>query len=353
MKLASFTLAGHGTADIIGAALRSVAEIVDSSLVIWTATDPEMPTPFLDALDGVAQKLEPICWWPWADDFGLARNHGLTRSAVLPGPPEWALMLDTDERVWCADAGALRAWLAALPDVVQVVLVRHHDGSHTRERVFRLPARYKFQGRTHEMYPCPATEQVIAPAELIEWDERPKTREQLRAKFERDVAMLAADLDENPRNGAACYYQGISLQSLALYAREEGDDEAARRLFESALESYRRHREIDTSGAPAWHEGTAFSCYRAAECYLALGQPDRAIDCAAAGMVLDAGIAELPWIAAVASLQVGRLEQARCWALMAKAHAMGSEAERRRVGFRLPRGLTTGPDEVLEAVRRA
>jgi tetratricopeptide (TPR) repeat protein len=349
MKIASFTLAGPGTAGVISDALRSVAEFVDSRMVIAT----EGPTEDRDDLFNVIVDLSVRQWrlWPWRNDFAAARNAGL--GFACESSADFACMVDADERVICPDAAAFRSWLEALPDAVQVVLVRHHDGSHTRERFFRLPARYRFQGRTHEMYPCPAAEQVIAPAELIMWAELPKTREQLRAKFERDVAMLAADLDENPRNGAACYYLGISLQSLALYAREDGDEEGARRLFESALDSYRRHREIDTSGVPAWHEGTAFSCYRAAECYLALGQPDRAIDCAAAGMVLDAGIAELPWIAAVASLQVGRLEQARCWAEMAKTHAMGSEAERRRVGFRLPRGLTTGPDEVLECVRAA
>lgn len=351
MKLVSFTLAGPGTAPIIGDALRSVAKLADDRHVVWTGPSaPDLSEPTVGQIDS---KNQPIFWrsWPWSGRFDEARNAALSFAADEPAA--WAMLIDTDERAICPDAAALRVWLNALPEAVQVVLVRHHDNSHTRERFFRLPARYKFDGRTHEMYPCPANEQAIAPAELIQWTELRKTREQLKAKFIRDAIMLRADLDENPSNGAACYYLGVSLQSLALFAHEEGSEEEARRGFEEALAAYRRHREIDTSGAPAWHEGTAFSCYRAAECYLALGQPDRAIDCAAAGMVLDAGIAELPWIAAVASLQAGRLEQARCWAELAKVHAMGSEAERRRIGFRLPRGLTTGPDEVLETLKKS
>jgi hypothetical protein len=189
-------------------------------------------------------------------------------------------MIDTDERAICPDPEAFRSWLAAIPVHIQVVLAHHEDGSHTRERFFRMPPRHKFGGKTHEMYGCPANEQAIAPRELIQWSELPKTPEQLRAKFARDVTMLREDIAERPENGAALYYLGMSLQSLALYDREDGNEEAARVKFGQAIEAYREHRRLDVSGSPAWHEGTAFSCYRAAECYLAMGEPDRAIDCA-------------------------------------------------------------------------
>lgn len=356
MKIVSWTLAGPGTAPIIGEALRSVAPVVDACMVVFTGADEQddgdLWSVALNALSPSSEN-ETFEWrqWSWRDDYAAARNAALNFAAETSC--DWSTMVDTDERVICSDPDAFRAWLATLPAHVQVVLVHHEDGSHTRERFFWMPARYKFVGRTHEMLPCPENEQVIAPPELILWSELPKTREQLRAKFYRDVAMLREDIRESPGAGAARYYLGVSLQSLGLYAREDGREGDAREFFESAIAAYREHVRTDTSGAPAWHEGTAFSCYRAAECYLALGEPNRAIDCALAGLALDAGIAELYWIASIANLREGRIEQARAWAEGAKVHAKGSASERRRKGFRIPRGLTTGPDEVLAAVASA
>lgn len=286
--------------------------------------------------------------WPWRNDYSAAVNAGL--DFVAATGESWGCRIDSDERVICPNPSALRAFLDALPPNICVALAYHEDGASTRERFFRLPSRYKFTGSTHEMYGARTDEQAIIPREIIQWSELPKTPGQLRAKFHRDAMMLSGDIAENPKNGAAHYYLGATLQALAVFAREDMDESVARKLFAKAIEAFREHQRIDTSGAPAWHEGTAFSCYRAAECYLALGQADRALDCAAAGLVLDAGMGELYWIAAVASLQMGRHEQARCWALAAKAHGLGSEAERRRVGFRVPRGLREGPDEVLALV---
>ncbi len=301
-----------------------------------------------NAREGAGYSTRP---WPWRDDYGAARNAALDCAAETGAA--WSCMVDTDERAICPDPAAFRAWLGALPASVAVVCVHCNDGSHTRERFFRMPSRYRFQGRTHEAYPCPEHEQAIAPRGMIQWSELPKTREQLRAKFLRDVGMLREDIAANTKNGAAYYYLGVSLQTLAVYAREDGDAADAQGRFWEAIYAFREHMRIDTAGSPAWHEGTAFSCYRAAECYLALGNANRALDCAAAGLILDAGIGELYWIAAVASLQEGRVEQARAWATSAKAHAMGSASEMRRRGFRVVRGLTTGPDEVLAAVASA
>ncbi len=359
ITILSWTLTNEN-APPIRVALESVRPIVDAHLAIWTgAVSPPLGwAPDAVGEAGPGRRTVFTRWWAWQNDYAAARNAALDLAAngfVLDRMTgnEWGLMLDTDERVICPDPSALRTFLASLPPSVCVALAHHEDGSHTRERFFRLPPRYKFTGRTHEMYPAREDEQAIVPPEIVRWSELAKTPEQLRAKFIRDVDMLREDIRENPKNGSAYYYLGASLQALAMGAPADGLDLPARAYLTEAIEAFREHRRIDTEGAPAWHEGTAFSCYRAAECYIALSQPDRALDCAVAGLALDAGIAELYWIAAVASLQVGRHEQARAWAESAKAHAMGSASERRRRGFRIPRGLREGPDEVLAFVREA
>ena len=156
------------------------------------------------------------------------------------------------------------------------------------------------------------------------------------------------------------YYLGYTLQIIALYAREDGFEEIARGLYEEAIDCFRQHRllDVDPSRPPAWQEGSALSCYRAAECFLALEKPERALECAAAGLVLDARIGELYWIAGVACLKMAdrdpaRADQAAAWALAAAQHGLGSWAERQRIGFRVVQGLTTGPAEVLKAVASA
>jgi hypothetical protein len=317
-RIVSWTLVGLGHERAALDALASVERLVDDSIVIDTSP-----------LEMTSLRGSNVVRWPWRNDFGAARNAGLDFAAEAGA--DWGCMVDADEWVTCPDPVAVRAFLAELSPTVAVVLVHATDGSHTRERLFRLPSRYRFMGRTHECYaPNTDAEQAFMPQELLTWDETPKTPEQLQAKFTRDVEMLKADIIDNPKDGRAHYYLGSSLQGLGRH--------------EEAVDAFRECIAHDSLELGAW------ACFRAAESLLELERYDRALDAAIAGMARDAGIAELPWIAAIASLRVGRLEQARCWACLAEVHGKGSEAERRRVGFRVPKGLTFGPKEVLECV---
>ncbi len=332
MRLVSWTLAGPGTAPIIGDALRSVAPIVDRAMLVWTGPDEgRIPGDMVHASeDGIGAVLL-LRSWSWRDDFGGARGAALDFTE-REGGVDWSTMVDTDERVVCSDPAALRSYLAALaPDVV-VVLAHSEGGTFTRERFFRHPNPGRFVGRTHEQFRArPGGTHAIIPRELIYWTELPKTPAQLEFKNERDIAMLRADLADDPTNAGAWFYLGSTLQAMGRH--------------EDAIGAWREQLRIDSG------EGGAWGAFKAGESYLELGQWDRVIDCCLQGMARDAGIAELPWLAAIASLRVGRWEQARSWALLAKVHGAGSEAERRRTGFRVPRGLTVGPDEVLEFVR--
>lgn len=342
MNLISWTLAGPGTAPIIGDAIRSALPFVDHALVVWTG-QREAAREWADVdhavwaaiFSSVGPDESPeryrLHFWPWCNDYGAARNAALV--AAEDHGASWSCMVDTDERVICPDPQAFRAWLDALPDHIVVALAHSADGSHTRERFFRHPCSTRFVGRTHEMFgPVTEDKQAIVPRELLAWTELPKSPEQLRAKFLRDVDMLREEIREHPENGAAHYYLGSTLQALGQH--------------EEAIEHFRAHNRVST-----WEEGRAWSCFKAAECYLVLGQPYRVLECAAQGLVHDAGIAELYWIASIACLQRGWTGQAKHWAECAKVHKQGSEAEIRRRGFRDVRGLTFGPDQVIEAAR--
>ncbi len=336
MRLVSWTLAGPGTAAIIGDALRSVVPIADEAIVVWTGDGSRLASrnTYLTSIGSLADG-PTVSWkeWPWRDDFGAARNAALDFAALAGA--DWSTMVDTDERVVCPDSAALRSYLAALaPDVV-VALAHSEGGTFTRERFFRhfCGRRIEFVGRTHEQFRAPdGGIHAIVPREIVHWTELPKTPAQLEAKNERDVAMLRADIIDDPKNAGAHFYLGSTLQAMGRH--------------EEAIDAWREQLRLDSG------EGGAWGAFKAGESYLELGQWDRVIDCCLQGMARDAGIAELPWLAAIASLRVGRWEQARCWAEIAKTHGLGSEASLRRTGFKVPRGLTVGPDEVLEFVRR-
>lgn len=330
-------LAGPAAPPMIGQALKGADYAADVNLVIETTPDRS------EALRAGLGETDILQRWPWCDDYAAARNASLDIAGKHPGA-SWMMMVDPDETVICPDPAALRAFLAALPPEVDMVLAFHRDGSHTRERLFRLPQRNRFVGRTHETI---GGNKVLAPRDLIVWDELPKTPEQLRAKFTRDADMLRADIADDPKNGAAHYYLGETLQSLGHH--------------EEAIEHFRQHNALAT-----WEEGRAWACFKAAESYFALGQPYRVLECAAQGLVHDAGMAELYWIAAVACWAEAAkvceaqgdarkawewVEQARCWGEVARVHGAGSKAEGRRVGKRDLRGLGPGVDEVLAAVR--
>ncbi len=341
-RIISWTLAGPGTAPIIGDALRSVMPIADACAVIWTGcnrsgADATWGAAFdvLRAEDSTRRHL----WqeWAWCDNFGAARTAALDivrcefdeRDWVRGA---WSTMVDTDERVVCPDPGMLRRYLSFLCSDVVVVLAQSEEGTHTRERFFRHPNPGRFVGRTHEQFRArDGGTHAIVPREIVYWTEIPKTPEQLAAKGDRDVAMLRADLADEPTNGAAWFYLGSTLQNLGRH--------------QEAIDAWRECIKHDM------REGGAWAAFKAGESYLEIGEPDRAIDCALAGMARDAGLAELPWLAALASLRIGRWDQARRWAEIAKVHGAGSDAERTRIGFRIVRGLTVGPAEVLEFLR--
>lgn len=343
MRLISTTLAGPGSETIIGDALRSVAPLVEGYLVIDTANPPWAPPPaspneepplydaVSEACDVIAYGGAPISllWkaWPWQNDFAAARNISLLWSFA-----DWAVMVDTDERILCPDPTAVRDFLEALPPAVEVVVVQAADGSHGRERFFRLPAHHRWIGRTHEAFPVDHGQQATIPPPLISWTELPKTAEQIRAKAERDAGLLALEVREHPEDPRWRLYLGIALQTLGR------SDEAIAQYIAASMRGY--------------GEDSVFACFAAADLLVGLRRFDEALVAAARGMALDATFGELPWIAGVAAMELGRPDQALAWARLAEVHGAtgeGRKALERRVGHRSAAGLTTGPPRLLRA----
>lgn len=318
MRLLSTTIAGPSSAATIGQALRSVAPFVDACLVVITCPDEG---PILTAIDhafGTDKVL--VDRWPWRQDFGAARNAALGIASDLGA--DWALTIDSDE--WVEPNGEdIRATIEASTD--SALYMRSAAGGYWQPRAIRLPCSERWSGRTHEAIALQGGRFATAA-----FAEHPKTPEQYRVKFERDVAILNEVIAETPTEARWHYYHGDALQGLGRHGE--------------AIDAFRQCAHLS-----AWGEQAACASFRAADLLSAVGRNEEAIDACAFGMSRNAGMAELPWIAALASFRCGRYEQAVYWARLAMVHGKRGDpmALESRIGFRWDKGLDQGPREVL------
>jgi tetratricopeptide (TPR) repeat protein len=226
----------------------------------------------------------------------------------------------------------LRATLAATKEGVLMLLDR--DRSYAKERCFRLPMPERFVGPTHEAF---ASYKVgTRTAERAVFFELPKSAEESRRKFERDVAILEPYVRAHPEDPRWHYYLGESLKNLDRNAEAVAAYDACAALR-------------------GWNEESAWACYRAAECLCRLDRFRDAIERCALGLARHAGVAELAWLAAFAAYRLGDAAQAVYWARLSITHGLfrGSGASVPRIGFRNPAALYEGPYDVLRFALRA
>ena len=288
LKIASTTMSGNSE-DSIADALRSVVDWVDLCVLIDTGiTDRTIDV----AREIVGDKLV-VRSFPWQDDFSAARNAAL-QFAHDTGA-DWSVTVDTDERIQLHGVD-IRAHLSQTSE--SVLLIPHDSGEYTKDRFFRLPAIGQFRGATHEaFYRIDAVGGGTVLIPNANFAELPKTKETFQFKLERDRRVLLREIEREPAEPRWLFYLGDALQRLS--------------LFEEAADAFRRCANLR-----GWEEESGWAMYRAAECLVALGKLDEALDACAIGMTRHAGLAELPWYAGYISLQRNRPEQAIHWARM-------------------------------------
>ncbi len=301
--LVSMTLCGSNR-DQVGDALRSVVGWVDACLLIDTGITDDT----LEVARAIAGDKLVVRSFPWVDDFAAARNAALAFAAELGA--EWALFVDTDERIELRGADP-RAYLAAT--WADAVFLYAADGAYQKERFFRLPSRGSYAGPTHECWIGPARD--VMPDAVFR--ELPKDEAAIQRKLVRDVAILRRHSAAHPDDPRWWYYLGDTLANL--------------RQPEEAVAAFERCFALD-----GWDEEAGWSAYRIARL---LGEDlkrwDEAEAACARGLTRHPTMVELYWAAGYAAFWGGNPQRAANWARAAialnDAAATGFLPE--RVGF--------------------
>ncbi len=318
LKLISTTLTGNSEREIRDA-LRSVVDWVDVCLVVDTGVTDRT----LEVAREIAGDKLVVREFAWRHDFSAARNFCLDAAHDLGG--SWAITVDTDERL-DLNGDDLRTTLRETPH--GVVMMPDRDRVYMKERVFRLPMPVRYNGPTHESFT--GYEVGLEILESASFWELPKTPEQLKRKFERDLEVLRPYVESHPYDPRWHYYLGESLKNLG--------------KFREAIHAYE-----NCIALRGWDEEAAWASFRAAQCREELGEFREMLEVLARGMVSHAGIAELMWYAGYGASRLGNHQQAVYWAQLAISFGRfrGQGAEVKRIGFRFLPGLFEGPFDIL------
>jgi tetratricopeptide (TPR) repeat protein len=324
VKIVSVTLAGPGTEAMIGDAIRSAAWC-DWHVLVLTGTDEQNEAIYAAAHEAATKPLAKHRA-DWADNFGAMRNLALECAAMgridfLRGnrfEADWAVWLDTDERLICPDPKLLRETLREFPQV-DAVSAPHASGEYHKDRMIRLPQKGSYVGPIHEYWQPDEEKPVLrVGADLLAFDELPRDPDTLQAKMERDKAILSAYVLDHPDEARWRYFLGQTYDNL-------GQPKVAIGTWLNAL---------DTDD-PTALEIRGWSAFRAANGYLQEGDPDHAITVALRGLKVYPASPELLWLLAVAHLHLDKPRHAMHWAhLCLAAGPLGGGPTWERSGFR-------------------
>jgi tetratricopeptide (TPR) repeat protein len=217
-------------ADVIERCIRSVDGLINH----WTICDtgsadgtPELIEKLLGHLPGDLHRR------PWRD-FGHNRTELMS---LARGSADYLLLLDADMTI---------DWRGPLPELAADSYELRHEGepSYWIERLVRGDLEWRFIGATHEHLASPAghSRRQLRALEVRHHGDGGTRHE----KFERDRALLEAELQKNPDSDRATFY-------LAQTVRDLGETERA-------IDLYRRRIELG-----GWDEEVFYAVLQVAE----------------------------------------------------------------------------------------
>ena len=326
ITLASVTLSNNKE-DIIGDAIRSVVDWVDFCILVDTG--------ITDKTIDVAREIAGDKLVVFKRNLGSKYDMGNARNIALQCAEEmhvdWAIMLDTDERILLDPRLQLRETLENIVEDCALLTAPHIRGTYSKERLFRIPLAGKYVGVHHEYFD---TLQKRANITYVQFDELVKSDEEVLEKMTRAATELEAYVADHPEP-RWFYYLGDSYQALKQYER--------------AIFAYTACTECK-----GWDEERAWACYRAAECLWYLRNVEAALLFCGRGLSIHPGVIEVAWLAGYICWQSGMFAEAVAWAYTATGmgYAFGHGEIYPRWGFKNTYALYEGPYEILRSSLR-
>jgi tetratricopeptide (TPR) repeat protein len=295
-------------APLIADALRSVREHVDACLIIDTGSSDKT----LEVAQRVAGEKFVLRQFSWAEDFAAARNFALRCAAELAF--DWALTLDSDERIlFSEDAATFRQQISE-ERTTQLFLARDSVYGYHKERLIALPSSYLWQGRTHEYFAgLPGEKRGIL--HNVSFYELPKSKLDMSIKLARDLRLLQEEIAASPRTARWWYFLGQTLERLD--------------LTEEAVDAYQNNVRLSE-----WDEEVAWSQFCIARCQIRRAQHLEALTTCARGLGDYRSSPELAWLAGKCALELAKYGDAIEWAELAIALGSCAEVNRARINFR-------------------
>jgi hypothetical protein len=325
MKICAIIPTSRTREAIVGDAVSSALGFVDGLTVIQI---PEGEDNTLDVILTSA-KGKPVEFSPLAEgSMADYRNAGLIRSTLIGY--DWALMLDTDQRMK-PNGVDIRAALAGIPESIDVLEVQNADGKDQSAKFFRLPASARYRENRHEELVGERGKCILRKVRYVELE---KTPEQLEARLQDDLVGLQEQMRKDPDNPRWLYFYAVTQM-----AKAQPDYLSAAHHLSIAI-------DLCNSDLTPWF------LYKRAECHALLRANDTAMMDITEGITRAPWMAEFYFLAARICAVAGDLANAVCWAHGAIAQGAGG-LDHLRYGYRDQRAIYEGPWELLEKIHRA
>jgi tetratricopeptide (TPR) repeat protein len=217
-------------AEVIERCLDSVEGLIDTWTICDTGSDDGTPDLIESRLAGLPGTLHHR---PWRD-FGQNRTELLE---LARGTADYLLLVDADMTI---------GWRGPLPELEADAYELRHEGDlgYWIPRLIRGDCDWHYVGATHE-YLALDDEFTREPLRslVIEHHGDGGSRDD---KYERDRALLEAELDRDPDNDRATFYLAQTLRDMG--------------LTEEAIKLYRRRVELG-----GWDEEVFYAAFQVAE----------------------------------------------------------------------------------------
>lgn len=229
-------------AENLAGAINSVRDVVREVVVVDTGSQ--------DRTVEIARTLgAKVLFFPWQNDFSLARNTGLQAATQ-----DWILSLDADQRL---DSSSIPALTDAInsPYLAHNVTIRlfpseeSNDsvGAYKAIRLFRRDDRIRYSGRVHEdvapsllpLAPHPWSDSDVVLRDFGYGDAQERQR-----KRDRNLLLLARAKEENPDDLFTLYKYAITLPDSQRQERLNVLLEAAAKAARLGPEELRTHSFI-------------------------------------------------------------------------------------------------------------